>query len=164
VKLEGKVKVGDPAEPSSQPNRGASSTDDVDKAILARLDKIASVLENLLEVSQEVLSRLKQSGTVETEQSKAREEEQTADYLPKSINLSDLLDLADHLRKPLLTIFKLGGRGTAAQVSEKLGISRPQASSTLNTLVRMDLLMKKRVGKEGRRGADAIFMIPEKKT
>jgi Fic family protein len=156
--------VGDPDELSPHPDRGGSSITDVDKAILARLDKIASVLENLLEVSQEVLNRLKQSGTTEVERSKAREEEQIADFLQKGINLSDLLDLDDHLRKPLLTIFKLGGRGTAAQVSDKLGISRPQASSTLNELVRMNMLLKKRVGKEGRRGADAVFMIPENKT
>jgi hypothetical protein len=162
--LEGKVKVGDPDELSPDSTRGASSIDDVNKAILARLDKISTVLENLLEVSHEVLGRLKQTGTGEVEHGESTEKEQIADYLPKGINLSDLLDLDDHLRKPLLTIFKLGGRGTAAQVSEKIGISRPQASSTLNELVRMNMLVKKRVGKEGRRGADAIFMIPENKT
>jgi len=156
--------VGDPDELSPHSNRGDTSIADVNKAILARLDKIASVLENLLEVSQEVLGRLKESQTMEVERSREREEEQIADFLPKGINLSDLLDLDDHLRKPLLTIFKLGGRGTAAQVSDKLGISRPQASSTLNELVRMNMLLKKRVGKEGRRGADAVFMIPENKT
>ena len=156
--------MGDPDELSPHSNRGDTSIADVNKAILARLDKIASVLENLLEVSQEVLGRLKESQTMEVERSREREEEQIADFLPKGINLSDLLDLDDHLRKPLLTIFKLGGRGTAAQVSDKLGISRPQASSTLNELVRMNMLLKKRVGKEGRRGADAVFMIPENKT
>jgi uncharacterized membrane protein len=127
------------------------------------LDKIASVLENLLEVSHEMLDRLERLRTTEIEQSKGSEEEEVADYLPRGINVSTLLDLPDHLRKPLMAIFKLGGRGTAAQVSDKLGMSRPQASSTLNSLVRLHMLMKKREGKEGRRGADAIFMVPEKK-
>ncbi len=154
----------DPTEPSPQPNRGTTLTNGTDTAILARLDRIASVLENLLEVSHEMLGRLQQLGSAEIEQSKAGEEEQIADYLPKGINVSALLDLDDHLRRPLMAIFKLGGKGTAAQVSDKLGISRPQASSTLNSLVRMHLLVKKRVGKEGRKGADAIFMIPENKT
>lgn len=153
--------MGGPPESSPQSDRSSSSTDNEDRAILARLDKIASVLENLLDVSHEMLDRLEQLKTVEIPQSKASEEEEIADYLPKGINVSALLDLPDHLRKPLMTIFKLGGRGTATQVSEKLGISRPQASSTLNSLVRLHMLAKKREGKEGRRGADAIFMIPE---
>jgi response regulator of citrate/malate metabolism len=131
--------------------------------ILARLDKIASVLQNLLEVSHKMLESLEELKEVEIQQNKAIEEEGIAENLPKGINVSTLLDLPDHLRKPLMTIFKLGGRGTAVQVSEKLGISRPQASSTLNSLVRLRLLLKKREGKEGRRGADAIFMVPEKK-
>jgi uncharacterized membrane protein len=111
-----------------------------------------------------MLVRLEKLRTFEIPQSRVSEEEEIADYLPKGINVSALLDLPDHLRKPLMTIFKLGGRGTAVQVSEKLGISRPQASSTLNSLVRLHMLAKKREGKEGRRGADAIFLIPEDKT
>lgn len=156
--------MGGPSESSSRSNHDSSSAGDADRAILARLDKIASVLQNLLEVSHEMLERLEELKEVEIQQNKVIEEEGIADYLPKGISVSTLLDLPDHLRKPLMTIFKLGGRGTAVQVSEKLGISRPQASSTLNSLVRLRLLLKKREGKEGRRGADAIFMVPEKKT
>jgi DNA-binding transcriptional regulator GbsR (MarR family) len=156
--------VGGPSEPSSRSNHDSPSASDLERAISSRLDKIASVLQNLLEVSHEMLERLEELKEVEIRQSKVIEEEGIADYLPKGINVSTLLDLPDHLRKPLMTIFKLGGRGTAVQVSEKLGMSRPQASSTLNSLVRLRLLSKKREGKEGRRGADAIFMVPENKT
>jgi response regulator of citrate/malate metabolism len=162
--MEGKIKVRDPDEPSPEPSRSTSPADGMDKAILARLDRIASVLENLLEVSHQMLGRLQQLRSTEMGPGKAVQEEQVADYLPKGVSVSTLLDLDDHLRRPLMAIFKLGGRGTAAEVSDKLGISRPQASSILNSLVRMNLLVKKRVGKEGRRGADAIFTIPENKT
>jgi Fic family protein len=162
--LEGKIKVGGPPESLEQRNHRSSSTEDAEKAVLARLEKIASVLENLLEVSHGILNRLELLRTASIEPSKTKEEEDIADYLPKGINISNLLDLPDHLRKPLMAIFKLGGRGTAVQVSDKLGISRPQASSTLNSLVRLHMLVKKREGKEGRRGADAVFMIPENKT
>jgi Fic family protein len=155
--------VGGPSEPALRSNHDSSSAGDLERAILARLDKIASVLQNLLEVSHELLERVEELKEAEIPRSKVVEEEGIAENLPEGIDVSTLLDLPDHLRKPLMAIFKLGGRGTAVQVSEKLGISRPQASSTLNSLVRLRLLSKKREGKEGRRGADAIFMVPEKK-
>jgi hypothetical protein len=153
VVLEGKIEVGGSSESSP-------SADGVGSAILDRLDKIVATLEKLLEVSLELTDRLQRiSGELPVD--KGVEEKAVIDSLPSGINVSTLLDLPDHLRKPLMTVFKLGGRGTAAQVSNKLGISRPQASATLNSLVRLKLLVKKRVGKEGRRGADAIFILPE---
>jgi Fic family protein len=118
-------------------------------------------LQKLLEVTLELTERLHEMTREERPISKRIEEKALIDSLPEGINVSTLLDLPDHLRKPLMTVFKLGGRGTAAQVSDKLGISRPQASATLNSLVRLNLLVKKREGKEGRRGADAVFILPE---
>ena len=135
----------------------------MDSAVLERLDKILVTLQKLLEVTLELAERIHQMGGGERQVSKVIEEKVLIESLPEGINVSTLLDLPDHLRKPLMTVFKLGGRGTAVQVSEKLGISRPQASATLNSLVRLNLLMKKREGKEGRRGADAIFILPEGK-
>jgi Fic family protein len=154
VVLEGKIAVGGSSESSP-------SADDVGSGILARLDKIVATLEKLLEVSLELTDRLRRIRSEELPVDKGVEEKAVIDTLPAGINVSTLLDLPDHLRKPLMTVFKLGGRGSAAQVSNKLGISRPQASATLNSLVRLKLLVKKRVGKEGRRGADAIFILPE---
>ncbi|WXG44835.1 MAG: helix-turn-helix domain-containing protein [Promethearchaeati archaeon SRVP18_Atabeyarchaeia-1] len=144
-------------------SESSSSASSETNPILARLDKIAATLERLLEVSLELTERLHEISAVKTPTVRAVEERALVDSLPKGIDVSTLLDLPDHLRRPLMTIFKLGGRGTAAQVSDKLGVSRPQASATLNSLVRLNLLIKKREGKEGRRGADAIFMIPEEK-
>jgi uncharacterized membrane protein len=142
---------------------GSSSEDDLGNAILARLDRIAATLEKLLGISLELSQRLAEARGAERSAVKRSEELPQLDSLPKGVDVSTLLDLPDHLRKPLMTVFKLGGRGTAAQVSDKLGISRPQASATLNSLVRLNLLVKKREGKEGRRGADAIFILPETK-
>jgi DNA-binding transcriptional ArsR family regulator len=141
----------------------SSSTDSAGSAILARLDKIAATLEKLLEATLVLTNRLQEIMGGESQVSKRAEEKAILDSLPEGVNVSTLLDLPDHLRKPLMTIFKLGGRGTAVQVSDKLGISRPQASATLNSLVRLNLLAKKREGKEGRRGADAVFILPEAK-
>ena len=145
------------------PSESLSSADGMDSAVLERLDKILVTLQKLLEVTLELAERIHQMGGGERQVSKGIEEKVLIESLPEGINVSTLLDLPDHLRKPLMTVFKLGGRGTAVQVSEKLGISRPQASATLNSLVRLNLLMKKREGKEGRRGADAIFILPEGK-
>nr|MDO8133581.1 hypothetical protein [Candidatus Njordarchaeum guaymaensis] len=157
--------MGGPSKSSSSvpPTPPTSSTDEANSAIVARLEKIASLLEKLLHVSTEILDRLQEQAQRGARAMVGVEEREMGEYLPKGVDVSTLLDLPDHLRKPLMTIFKLGGRGTAAQVSGKIGISRPQASATLNSLVRLRLLVKKRVGREGRRGADAIFLVPEEK-
>jgi len=162
--LEGNVLVGGSPKSSSSvpPTPPASFIDEVNSAIVARLDKIAFLMEKLLHVSAEILDRLQEQAQLGARTKAGVEEQGIGEYLPKGVDVSTLLDLPDHLRKPLMTIFKLGGRGTAAQVSEKIGISRPQSSATLNSLVRLGLLTKKRVGREGRRGADAIFQVPEK--
>lgn len=163
--MEGIIILGDPSKSSSSspPTLPASSADEADSDIVARLDRITIILERLLGISTEILDRV-QGKVGRGAGVKARAGEREADEsLPKGVDVSTLLDLPDHLRKPLMTIFKLGGRGTAAQVSEKVGISRPQASATLNNLVRLGLLSKKREGREGRRGADAIFSVPEEK-
>jgi uncharacterized membrane protein len=157
--------VGGPSKSSSSVPQAspAISAGEENRAILARLDKISSILEKLLGVSAEILERLRVQAGEGAQTKKEIERTETGENLPTGVDISTLLDLPDHLRKPLMTIFKLGGKGTAAQVSEKVGISRPQASATLNNLVRMGLLVKKRVGREGRRGADAIFLVPEEK-
>jgi uncharacterized membrane protein len=163
--LEGNIVVGGPSKSSSTlpPTPPTYSTDQGESAIAAQLDKIASLLEKLLGVSAEILNRLKEQAERGGEAKVRIEEPEIGEYLPKGVDVSTLLDLPDHLRKPLMALFKLGGRGTAAQVSERIGVSRPQVSATLNTLVRLGLLVKKREGKEGRRGADAIFLVPEGK-
>jgi Fic family protein len=130
--------------------------------IITRLDKIASLLEKLLNVLAEISERLENKNGIE-KVSRSAEDKDITKYLPKGANLSTLLELPDHLRNPLMALFKLGGKGTAKQVSQKLGISRPQASATLNSLVHLHLLVKKRESKEGRRGADAIFSVPDGK-
>jgi hypothetical protein len=163
--LEGNTLVGDPSRSSSSVPQAppAISAGEENSAILARLDKISSILEKLLSVSGEILERLRVQAEEGAETKKEIERTETGETLPAGVDISTLLDLPDHLRKPLMTIFKLGGRGTAAQVSKKIGISRPQASATLNSLVRLGFLVKKREGREGRRGADAIFLVPEEK-
>jgi len=165
IGLEGNTLVGGPSKSSSPLPLilPTSSNNEGNNAVVARLDKIASLLEKLLGVSAEILDRLQEQAERGAKTKVGAEEREIGEYLPKGVDVSTLLDLPDHLRKPLMTIFKLGGRGTAVQVSEKIGISRPQASATLNSLVRLGLLVKKREGREGRRGADAIFLVPEEK-
>jgi uncharacterized membrane protein len=143
------------------PTPPTSPTNEASIAVIERLDRIASLLERVLSVSAEILDHLQKLGERPAGAKPRIEEQEIGEYLPKGVDVSTLLDLPDHLRKPLMTLFKLGGRGTAAQVSEKIGISRPQASASLNNLVRLGLLVKKREGREGRRGADAIFLVPE---
>jgi DNA-binding transcriptional ArsR family regulator len=161
--LEENIILGGPPKPSSPPPTLPASSTGAESDIIARLDRITSLLERLLGISAEILDHVQGQKGPEAKVKRKAEESEADGNLPKGVDISTLLDLPDHLRKPLMMIFKLGGRGTAAEVSEKIGISRPQASATLNSLVRLGFLTKKRQGREGRRGADAIFLVPEEK-
>lgn len=63
------------------------------------------------------------------------------------LDVETLLSLPDHLRKSAMTVSELG-EATAQQVARKTGRSRAAESDYLNQLVTMDLLKKKRKGRD----------------
>ena len=64
-----------------------------------------------------------------------------------ALDVETLLSLPDHLRKSAMTVSEFG-EATAQQVARKTGRSRAAESDYLNQLVTMNLLKKKRKGRD----------------
>ena len=63
------------------------------------------------------------------------------------LDVETLLSLPDHLRKSAMTVSEFG-EASAQQVARKTGRSRAAESDYLNQLVTMNLLKKKRKGRD----------------
>jgi len=64
------------------------------------------------------------------------------------------LTLPEHLRRSLSALFKLGGKGTADEVSKLTGKARANESAYLNQLETMGFI------KRQKRGREVIFCLP----
>ncbi len=68
-------------------------------------------------------------------------------YSDTPLDVETLLSLPDHLRKSAMTTSEFG-EATAQQVARKTGRTRAAESDYLNQLVTMNLLTKKRKGRD----------------
>lgn len=126
-------------------------------AILERIfqsqtKSLSEILIRTLELQQMLLDRLdsidKRIRILEGKMREGGRKPKLGTYNLTRLNVIELLELPDTLRKSVVAIGELGGVATAEEVAKKTGRVRNLESIYLNQLVRMNRLNKMRKGRK----------------